>query len=97
MRRGGSAFVIDNDASRSTFGRWFARALPTHDQTSVDAFFARAGWTATRHDIRWSFESRADFEAVVRIEFAPDQAERILAEHAGCEVDYAIVIRRRDF
>jgi SAM-dependent methyltransferase len=97
MRTGGTAFVVDNDATRSTFGRWFSLALPTYDPRGVDAFFMRHGWTATRHDIRWAFESRAAFESVVRIEFAPDQADRILAEHAGTEVDYAIVIRRRDF
>ena len=27
MRRGGTAFVIDNDPTRSTFGRWFAPFL----------------------------------------------------------------------
>jgi ubiquinone/menaquinone biosynthesis C-methylase UbiE len=97
MRVGGSAFVIDNDATRSTFGRWFARALPSYEPASVDAFFAREGWTTTRHDIRWAFERRSDFERVVRIEFAADQADQIIAEHIGCEVDYAIVIRRRDF
>jgi hypothetical protein len=40
------AFVIDNDATRSTFGRWFRRALPTYDQEQVDTFFARRGWDA---------------------------------------------------
>lgn len=97
MRAGGSAFVIDNDAARSTFGRWFSRALPSYDSTSVDAFFAREGWSTTRHEIRWAFESRSDFEAVVRIEFAADQAEQIISEHVGCEVDYAIVIRQHDY
>jgi ubiquinone/menaquinone biosynthesis C-methylase UbiE len=97
MRTGGTAFIVDNDATRSTFGRWFSRALPSYDPVAVDAFFAREGWSTTRHDIGWVFESRTDFEAVVRIEFAPDQADLILAEHAGCVVDYAIVIRRRDY
>jgi SAM-dependent methyltransferase len=97
MRAAGVAFVVDNDASRSTFGRWFSAALPDYDQHAVDAFFAREGWSTTRHDIRWAFESRADFESVVRIEFAPAAADRILAEHTGSEVDYAIVIRRRHF
>jgi SAM-dependent methyltransferase len=97
MRAGGTAFVIDNDASRSTFGRWFSRALPSYDPDGVDAFFAREGWSTTRHDIRWAFGSRADFEAVVRIEFAPVQADLIIAEHPGREVDYAIVVRRRDY
>jgi ubiquinone/menaquinone biosynthesis C-methylase UbiE len=97
MRAGGSAFVIDNDATRSTFGHWFTRAHPTYDPVAADAFFAREGWSTSRHDIRWVFESRVDFERVVRIEFAPDQADLILTEHAGRDVDYAIVIRRRDF
>ncbi len=97
MRRGGVAFVIDNDATRSTFGRWFQRALPTYDQEQVDAFFARRGWEALRREISWQFESRRDLEAVVRIEFALEQAEQILDEHQGTYVDYAITIRVRRY
>ena len=97
MRTGGAAFIVDNDSSRSTFGGWFARAHPTRDQRAVDAFFAREGWSAERLDVRWSFGSRDDFEAVVRIEFEPAQAELILGDHAGCEVDYAVVLRHRVF
>jgi len=97
MRPGGVAFVIDNDATRSTFGRWFRRALPTYDQEQVDTFFARRGWDALRRDICWQFESRRDLEAVVRIEFSPEQAEQILDEHDGTYVDYAITIRVRRF
>ena len=29
VRRGGTAFVIDNDPTRSTFGAWFRRGYPT--------------------------------------------------------------------
>jgi SAM-dependent methyltransferase len=97
MRSGGSAFVVDNDAEHSTFGGWFRRALPAYDQAAVDGFFARNGWTASRHEMRWAFPSRSDFESVVRIEFEPGLAEQIIAEHSGVDVDYAIVIRRRDF
>jgi hypothetical protein len=42
--------------------------------------------------------TRADFEAVVRIEFSPRHAERILAEHPGRTVDHAVnlfSLRRR--
>ncbi|MBA3233481.1 MAG: class I SAM-dependent methyltransferase, partial [Propionibacteriales bacterium] len=90
MRRGGAAFVIDNDASRSTFGRWFQRAHPTYDQTAIDHFFARHGWTTMQRDIRWLFASRAELEAVVRIEFARADADAIIAAHDGLEVDYAV-------
>jgi hypothetical protein len=97
VRRGGAGFVIDIDATRSTFGRWFSRAHPGYDAELVDAFFSRRGWSTLRRSIRWEFESRADFEAVVGIEFGPDVAASLLAEHQGLRVDYAVVIRVRRF
>jgi SAM-dependent methyltransferase len=90
LRRGGAAFVVDNDATRSTFGSWFRRALPSYDALAVERFWARQGWSRTPLEIRWACRSRAEFEAVVRIEFEPRLADEILAEHAGCEVDYAV-------
>jgi SAM-dependent methyltransferase len=90
LRRGGAAFVVDNDATRSTFGSWFRRALPSYDPRAVERFWARQGWSRTPLDIRWACRSRADFEAVVRIEFDPGLADEILARHPGTEVDYAV-------
>jgi ubiquinone/menaquinone biosynthesis C-methylase UbiE len=89
MRRGGRSFVIDVDATRSTFGRWFAAAHPAYDATAVQRFWSRQGWQRQPVDLTWSFDSRSDLAAVVRIEFAPKHAERILAEHTGLELDYA--------
>jgi SAM-dependent methyltransferase len=97
VRRGGTAFVVDNDATRSTFGRWFQRSLPRYDAVAVDRFFARRGWSVQRLDVAWEFERREDLEAVVGIEFTPRQAQEILAEHAGTRVDYAVVLRSREF
>jgi SAM-dependent methyltransferase len=97
MRRGGAAFVIDNDATRSTFGRWFRRSLPSHDPVAVERFWARQGWHRESLDIRWEQPDRATFEAVVRIEFAPALAEAILAEHPGTAVDYAVNLFWRRF
>jgi SAM-dependent methyltransferase len=90
MRRGGAAFVVDNDATRSTFGTWFRRALPDYDPGAVERFWSVQGWQREPLDIRWEQPTRADFEAVVRIEFAPDLASALLAEHAGSTVDYAV-------
>ena len=90
LRAGGTAFVIDNDATRSTFGRWFTAGLPTYDAAAVERFWALQGFAREPLTIRWSMRSRADFEAVVRIEFAPDLAGRLLAGHRGTEVDYAV-------
>jgi SAM-dependent methyltransferase len=90
VRRGGTAFVIDNDATRSTFGGWFRRGYPGVDPDAVERFWSVHGWSRTSLDIEWRFTRREDLEAVVRIEFAPDLADRIVAEHPGLSVDYAV-------
>jgi ubiquinone/menaquinone biosynthesis C-methylase UbiE len=97
MRRGGTAFVIDNDGSRSTFGRWFSAAYPMIKPPVVERFWTARGWQRTRLDMGWRFERREDFEAVVRIEFTPADAQRIIASHPGIEVDYAINLWSRTF
>ena len=90
LHRGGTAFVIDNDASRSSFGQWFRRWLPSYDPAEVERFWARQGWSRRSLDIRWEQPTRADFEAVVRIEFSPEIAEALLAQHTGTSIDYAV-------
>ena len=91
VRRGGTAYVIDNDYARSTFGRWFRRGYPhLPPPAEVERFWSSRGWTREPVDIRWSFGSRADFESVVRIEFDPATADAIVEEHAGTEMDYAV-------
>ncbi|GEP33563.1 methyltransferase type 11 [Nocardioides szechwanensis] len=91
VRRGGTALVIDNDGSRSTFGAWFRRGYPhLPSPQEIERFWATRGWTRTPVDMGWSFGSRADLEAVVRIEFKPAVAEEILRHHEGTDVDYAV-------
>ena len=90
VRRGGAAFVVDNDATRSTFGRWFRLGYPRVDPAAVEAFWSRHGWTREPVDIVWRFGSRDELASVVRIEFDASTAARVLAEHDGLEVDYAV-------
>lgn len=90
VRRGGTAFVVDNDPTRSTFGSWFRRGFPDVDPAAVERFWSTHGWTRSPVDMRWSFTSRADLEAVVRIELPGPAAEDALASHEGTEVDYAV-------
>jgi ubiquinone/menaquinone biosynthesis C-methylase UbiE len=97
VRPGGTAYVIDNDATRSTFGRWFSRAYPTYDPLAVERFWTRQGWERERLVIEWELDSREDFESVVRIEFPETAAEGILAEHEGTRVDYAVSLWHRRF
>jgi hypothetical protein len=90
LRRGGTAFIVDNDVRRSTFGRWFRSAYPFVDPDAVERFWSSHGWTRTPVDIEWRFASRAGLEAVARIELDPPSAEGLLADVAGTTVDYAV-------
>lgn len=90
MRRGGVAVVIDNDASRSTWGEWFRRGFPMVDPSSVEAFWSSRGWTRLPVLTAWDFHSRADLDAVVRIELPGGVAEDVLAAHEGLRVEYAV-------
>jgi SAM-dependent methyltransferase len=98
VRRGGTALIIDNDGGRSTFGAWFRRGYP-HLPTpgAIERFWTTRGWTRRSVDMGWRFASRADLEAVVRIEFKPDVADQILRHHEGLEVDYAVNLWSRGF
>ena len=97
VRRGGTAFVIDNDPTRSTFGGWFARGFPEVDPVAVERFWSMHGWQRRSIDMGWSFASREDLESVVRIELPPAVAEEALASHTGTEVDYAVNLWWRHF
>lgn len=97
VRRGGTAFVIDNDATRSTFGGWFRRGYPEVDPVAVERFWSMHGWRRRPIEMGWSFASREDLEAVVRIELPPEAAEEALASHTGTTVDYAVNLWWRRF
>ncbi len=98
VRRGGTALIIDNDGSRSTFGSWFRRGYPhLPAPAAIERFWSQRGWTRTPVDMGWRFGTRADLEAVVRIEFGHEVAEEIVRSHEGLEVDYAVNLWSRDF
>lgn len=97
VRPGGRAFVIDNDPTRSTFGAWFRRGYPMVDPREVEDFWWGQGWQRHPVTTAWTFDAREDLEAVVRIEFAPDLAEELLAGHDGLVVDYAVNVWTRGF
>jgi SAM-dependent methyltransferase len=90
VRRGGTAFVVDNDPTRSTFGTWFRQGYPDVRPDEVERFWSVHGWQRRPVDMVWRFGSRDHLEAVVRIEMPPDVADRVLAGHSGTEVDYAV-------
>jgi SAM-dependent methyltransferase len=97
VRRGGAAFVLDLDATRGSFGRWFSRTVPTYSPREVESFWDRQGWQRKELDLRMVFQRRADLEAVLRIEFTPEVAEQAIAETPGLELAYPNVLRWRYF
>jgi SAM-dependent methyltransferase len=97
VRRGGAAFVVDLDATRGPFGRWFSRTVPTYSADRVESFWHLQGWQRRQLDLRMAFERRTDLEAVLRIEFAPEVAEQAIAETPGLELAYPNVLRWRFF
>ncbi|MFL6156962.1 MAG: class I SAM-dependent methyltransferase [Marmoricola sp.] len=98
VRPGGTAFVIDNDPTTSTFGAWFARGFPDVDPAAVETFWTGLGWNRERLLVDWQCDSRADFEAVVRIELPTAVAEQVLAEQPDAtSVDYAVNLWWRHF
>ncbi|MEV7008325.1 class I SAM-dependent methyltransferase [Streptosporangium sp. NPDC051022] len=97
VRRGGTAFVIDLDATRGAFGRWFSRSVPSYSAKAVEDFWARQGWRRDPLDLRMVFERRADLEAVLRIEFTPAVAGQAIAETPGLEIAYPNVLRWKRF
>ncbi len=98
VRRGGTAVVVDNDTTRSTFGAWFRRGYPHLPAAAeVERFWSTQGWTRRAVLTRWAFSTRTDLESVVRIELPDAVAEQVLAVHEGLEVDYAVNLWWRRF
>src|SRR5215218_1462311 len=76
IRPGGAAFIVENDYDQGTFASWLRR-VPFHqrvDQAAVDRWWTAHGFAITHIASEWRFGSRADLEAVVRIEFPADVA-----------------------
>ena len=99
LRPGGTAFVIDNDATRSTFGALVPPvACRAYDPRGGRAVLGPAGLGRERIDIRWDFDSREDLR-VGRADRVPARriADGILAEHEGTGVDYAVNLWWRTF
>lgn len=102
LRPGGTAILIDNDATCSTFGSWFQETYPAYDPAAVQRFWDRQGFATRSLTIQWTFDSAADFAAVIAIEFPTYAAERILSSWQASDpqrpqVDYAVALRWRTF
>jgi SAM-dependent methyltransferase len=92
IRPGGVFFVIDNDWRHGQFAEWLRSAPVAHrydPPDAIDEFWSSKGFAAQRIDSQWTFDTRSDMEAVVRIEFPSEVADRILATHPSTSVSYS--------
>jgi SAM-dependent methyltransferase len=97
LRPGGTLAVVDLDATVPPYGKWLRADLPRYRPAEIDSFFANAGFTCHRVRTRWCFADRASRDAVLRIEFSAQVAQRAIAELAGTSfpVGYRVLVRHK--
>lgn len=84
LRPGGALVVIDNDTERGEFAdllRASSWAQTQGQDTYARDWWAGKGAVTTPVLSSWEFDSRADLEAVLRLEFPPEVASPWLAAH----------------
>ncbi len=83
LKPGGTLVVVDNDHRNGDFAE-LIRGAPNEAQGRADvtdAWWARRGAERVQVASRWQFATRADFEAVLRLEFPAGVAGPWLARH----------------
>ncbi|WP_431878834.1 class I SAM-dependent methyltransferase [Amycolatopsis sacchari] len=98
LRPGGVLAIVDLDATAEPYGRWMREDLPHYDARAVEDFFERNGFRCHRVATRWRFESRAELEAVLKIEFSPAVAQRAIGDvlrHNGNDDGYTVPVGYR--
>ncbi len=84
LRPGGALVVVDNDLRAGEFAGLLARLPHAPEQAGgrrTDDWWARRGAERTEVMSEWRFARRADFEAVLRLEFPAGVADPWLAAH----------------
>ncbi|WP_219413291.1 class I SAM-dependent methyltransferase [Pseudonocardia nigra] len=97
LRPGGAIAIVDLDATVGPYGTWMRADIQRYDPARVERFFERAGFALRRVATVWRFPDRATLEAVLRIEFSPEVADRAIAETAGgtLPVGYRVHVRSK--
>ena len=86
LRPAGTLVVVGNDLQAGDFAlllRAAGRALEPAGGREADAWWAAHGADRTTVRSSWRFAARADFEAVLRMEFPLEVADPWLAAHPG--------------
>lgn len=84
LRPGGTLVVVDNDLRHGEFAELVVQsswAEPQGTASTTDAWWNERGASRTEVMSDWRFDSRADMEAVFRLELPADIGDPWLAEH----------------
>jgi hypothetical protein len=97
LRLGGAMAVVDLDVTCPPYGEWMLADLPRYDPVDMRRFFAEQGFDCRKVVTEWRFDSRADLEAVLGIEFSARVAKRAIAATPGLTipVGYRVHVRRK--
>jgi SAM-dependent methyltransferase len=97
LRPGGTLAIVDIDGDAAPYGPWLCADEPRYNHAEVLEFFARNDFRMVRVTARWEFQSRADLEAVLRIEFSAKVAQRAIDQTPGLSfpVGYRLHVRRK--
>lgn len=99
IRPGGWAFIIDNYLAEGTFATWLKRnpLFSNLKSAELEDFWSQQGFTLKQIASEWRFLSRADLEAVVKLEFPAELAAQIIEEHPGTKVEYHYALYYRQY
>jgi SAM-dependent methyltransferase len=96
LRPGGTLVVVDNDLRHGEFAELVVRsawAQPQGQASTTDAWWQERGAIRTAIMSDWRFDSRADMEAVLRLEFPSDVVNPWLLTHPDrCHISYGYVL-----
>jgi ubiquinone/menaquinone biosynthesis C-methylase UbiE len=84
LRADGCLVVVDNDHRHGEFATLLSQSAPSAAQGHADvtdAWWSRRGALRLEVMSEWQFDTRSDFEAVLRMEFPRDVADQWLAKH----------------
>jgi SAM-dependent methyltransferase len=97
LRPGGAIAILDLDATVAPYGDWMRADIPHYDPERAERFFAQQGFSMRRIPTVWRFPDRATCEAVLRIEFSREVADRAVSQTTGLSlpVGYRLHVRRK--